>query len=136
MTYAPAIAAPGPAAGLDLTPGGDSLVVTLPTLRQLGIVDLTTPSPTWHLVGLALDTTLYRRPYGVRVAVNSHALIALTTPQYTPGGQIGQVLEYNLQTGAQRLRREAGSIDLLSTAQPMTVSGDRSRILLLLDTDV
>ncbi len=97
---------PGYATGLDLVPGGDSLILVHPTLRALSIFDLTQSPPTGVTVPLeGLDSSNAQRPYSVLTAANRKALISLegnTESAY-------RVLELDLTTGAERLRLEAGA---------------------------
>jgi hypothetical protein len=134
MTHGPAIPAPGTVSGLDVTPSGDSLVVALPTLGQLGIVDLTTPSPTWHVVDLTVDTLPGRKPAGVRVAASGRVLVSLTTQNVyqspPPPPDSTQIIEYDLGTGTQRARGDVGPGSGLSLFRPLVRSPDASRILL------
>lgn len=134
MTYGPPITAPGIVSGLDLTLDGDSLVVALPTLNQLGIVDLTTPTPTWHLVDLTLNTHPGRRPAGVRVAATNRVLISLSQPNLfqspPPPLDSLQLIEYDLGTGVQRARFDIAPGAGLSIFRPLARSADARRLLL------
>ena len=134
MTYGAPIIAPDTVSGLDLTPGGDSLVVALPTAGRLGIVDLTTTTPTWHLVNLTVDTLPGRKPAGVRVAASKQALVSLTTQNIyqspPPPVDSTQLIEYDVKTGAARARYDVGRGSGLSLFTPLTRSADASRIVL------
>ncbi len=135
MAYGPPIPAPGIVAGLDLSADGDSLLVALPALRQIGVVDLTTAPPTWRLVDITADTTPWRRPYAVRVAAANQVLIGLTRKPYEPPSTDPvQVIGYDLATGTQRARSEAAPLSDLSVATPFVRSTDRTRIMLFLDS--
>jgi hypothetical protein len=105
MTATRTVATPVPATDLDLSAGGDSLVLALPAGRALGIIDLRQPSSGVTLIPLAaLDTTRDQRPWQVRVAANGKALVSLQGSQpsaYT-------LLEVDLATGTQRHRTDAG----------------------------
>ena len=53
------IPTPGAPTGFDLTPGGDSLIVALPSSKALGVLDLRQASPQLALLPLTtLDATL------------------------------------------------------------------------------
>jgi len=91
---------------LDLTAGGDSLVIALPYRRALGVIDLRQSLLAVTLLPLtSLDTTtLDQRPWHVRVAANGKAFVSLqgaNPSAYT-------LLEVDLGTGGQRLRADAG----------------------------
>jgi hypothetical protein len=105
MTVTRTIATPIRATDLDLSAGGDSLVLALPAGGALGIIDLRQPSAAVTPIPLAdLDMTRNQRPYQVRVAANGKALVSLQGSQpsaYT-------LLEVDLATGTQRHRTDAG----------------------------
>lgn len=134
MTYGAPIIAPDTVSGLDLTPGGDSLVVALPSAGRLGIVDLTTAPPTWHLVNLTVDTLPGRKPAGVRVAATEQALVSLTTQNVyqspPPPADSTQLIEYDVKTGSARARYDVARVSGLSLFTPLTRSADGSRIVL------
>jgi len=138
MAYGAPIIAPDTVSGLDLTPGGDSLVVALPTAGRLGIVDLTTAPPTWHLVNLTVDTLPGRKPAGVRVAASEQALVSLTTQNVyqspPPPVDSTQLIEYDVKTGSAHARYDVwpggGLTGGLSLFTPLTRSADASRIVL------
>jgi len=92
--------------GIDLSPGGDSLILTLPGERALGILDLRQPSSTATLVPVTeLDTTISQRPMEVVVAANGKAFLPLE-------GSVPKAYmlrEVDLASGAQRMRTDAGN---------------------------
>jgi hypothetical protein len=131
MIYRTPITLPAEVAGLDLTAGGDSLVVALPSLKSLGIVNLASPAPPTIVALTVLDTAgtinsfVTPRPTQVRVAANGKAIVGLD--HWTAGGD--DMVEVDLGTGAQRIRADARGaspyVRLLAGPTP-----DRSRILM------
>ncbi len=88
------------ASDLDLTPGGDSLILALPYERALGIVDLTKSPKTVTAVPIqSIDTTTQEAPWQVRVGANDKAYVILEGPSGAPSG----LLEVDLITHAERL---------------------------------
>ena len=92
--------------GIDLSPGGDSLILTLPGQRALGIIDLRQASHALSVLPVAgLDTTNGQRLVNVKVVTNGRAYLPLegnTATAYT-------MLEVDLASGAQRIRTDAGT---------------------------
>ena len=92
--------------GIDLSAGGDSLIVTLPAQRALGILDLRQSTPALTLVPVTgLDSTIAQRPVAVQVAANGKAFLPLqgsNASAYT-------MLEVDLTSGVQRIRTDAGN---------------------------
>ena len=105
MTITTTLPMPFAPSGIDLTDGGDSLVVALPGPRALGIIDLREPSLPLTLLPLtALDTAIGQRPARVRTTAAGKALVPLegSVPSaYT-------LLEVDLSNGAQTRRVDAG----------------------------
>jgi hypothetical protein len=94
MIYATPIALPGQAAGLDLVPSSDSLVVAIAGTDDLAIIDLTSAAHTMntvHLGNLAPYTIVFPR-----VAMDRRVLLEL-------GSHGGGVGDYNLLTGIAQL---------------------------------
>jgi hypothetical protein len=94
MIYATPIALPGQAAGLDLVPSSDSLVVAIAGTDDLAIIDLTSAAHTMntvHLGNLAPYTIVFPR-----VAMDRRVLLEL-------GSHGGGVGDYNLLTGTAQL---------------------------------
>jgi len=106
MTVTRTLLLPSYPADLDLTPGGDSLVVALPAERALGVIDLRMTPLTLELRSLTLlDTTLNQYPRAARVAANGKAFVPLAgsvSSAYT-------LLELDLATDGERLRTDAGN---------------------------
>lgn len=124
LTLAPSIALPSRAEGMDLTATGDSLLVALPQDGALAVVDLRTRATA--VVPLAFDTTQARRVADVRVAANGKALVFLGS-NFLGGGRL---MEYELGSGAQRLRADAGEAGTLSPGVPFVATRDRLRVAL------
>jgi hypothetical protein len=106
MTVTSTLALPAVPTDLDLTAGGDSLLIALPYRRALGVIDLQhSPLAVTLLPLTSLDTTtLDQRPWHVRVAANGKAFVSLqgaVPSAYT-------LLEVDLGTGVQRRRTDAG----------------------------
>lgn len=95
----------GFATDLDLSAGGDSLVIALTYTRALGIVDLRAADPIMTQLPMpALDDGLGQRPARLRVAANGKAILVVTgspLAAYT-------LWEVDLGTGMSRLRTDAG----------------------------
>lgn len=112
MRFPTLLALPDTVGGLDLTPGGDSLLVVLPWRRSIAIIDLTrTDIPPTLLPLTVLDTAGSwqhmppPRPTSVRVAANGKAMVALSTGTRTGA----QYVEVDLASGQQRLRTDAAT---------------------------
>jgi sugar lactone lactonase YvrE len=117
---------PSVASDADLTAGGDSLVLTLPYNRALGIIDLRQPSRTVTLVPLrSVDSTLGQAPYQVRIAANGRAYVGLAGPS----AAANRLLEVDLGTGAERLLPDAGR-DGLTGGAGLERSFDRTVLVL------
>lgn len=136
MSFQPPIDTPALPAGLDLTASDDSLVVAFPTLRQIGIIDLTNSGQAWDLRDLVFDTTHSRQPDNLRVSAHNKVIISITSTERT--GAVGQILDYDLATSSQSLRTdvsysETGRPGEVTESTLMERSFDHSRILLLYD---
>jgi hypothetical protein len=111
------------ASGMDLSPGGDSLLLTSYNGR-LGIIDLTT---------LAQDSTdpitftpaNGRYPYKVRAMANGKAMISITS-----ASDPGQLVEFDLGTGTQTLRADVGDSGAVGLTPLLGRTPDRTRLLL------
>jgi hypothetical protein len=105
MTVTRTIATPVIATDLDLSPGGDSLILALPVRGALGVIDLRQSTPDVTLIPIAdLDTALNQRPFHVRVARNGKAFVALQGSNPSAWA----LHEVDLVTGTQRRRTDAG----------------------------
>jgi hypothetical protein len=119
--------------GLDLTLGGDSLLVALRSFRALGIVTVKTAGGP-RLVDTAdlpLEPGIYGEgPDNVRVMSNGKVMISVT---FDGSGYGGQILEYDLVTGEAVQRSDAGYSGRVTQATPLVRSEDRHRLLALVD---
>jgi hypothetical protein len=119
--------------GLDVTAGTDSLIVTLPALRALGVYDFNAASG-WQTIGLAFDTSLGRYPDNLRVTAHGRVLVSITATNYT--GSVGQVVAYDLAAGTQRIRTDVsfdGYAGVVTDATLIRRSTDHSRLVFLFD---
>lgn len=134
MTFLPVIAPPGPPGSMDLVASGDSLLVSVPSLRAVAVADLTGASPRWSLLDLTFDTSAGRHAKTLRVSARNKALIFIG-PAAGYSGWMGHLLEYDLTLGVQRVRTDVNpdAQGMLTDRTPMASSLDRSRILLLFD---
>ncbi|HEU4996710.1 MAG TPA: hypothetical protein VFT29_17965 [Gemmatimonadaceae bacterium] len=125
LTFTP-LALDGSPSGMDLTPGGDSLLVVLPSEKALAVVDLR-PSPTVTTkIPIAMpDTAGTRTPQLVAATSRGTALVT-----FSGAGQ-GAInwlpLEIALATNQQRFRSDAPSGGI---AWDLARSGDNSLVLL------
>lgn len=137
MSWLAPIATPAPPTGLDLTAGGDSLLVGLERSTYLGVVDLRAPSPAVDTVRLhyARDSTVGSgfgpvspSPDRIRVAADGRVLVSLmyagtTTPVSSQG-----LLTLDPATGAQALVPMGNGATRRLSLVP---SGDRGTILVI-----
>jgi hypothetical protein len=99
------IPTPARPSDIDLTAGGDSLVLTLTSLDALGVVDLRAASRQVTVLPLtALDTTLDQHPVFARAMANGKVLVRLGGSN--PAGLT--LLEVDLTNGTQTIRTDAG----------------------------
>jgi len=120
------IATPVAGLDLDLTPGGDSLILTLPGIRALGIVDLRAATRVVTVVPLtSLDTTVDQTPAFVRTLANGRAFVRLGGGN--PDGWT--LLELDLATGTESTRTDAGAAGNVSAAE-MERSHDHTAVVL------
>jgi hypothetical protein len=108
---------PSPAAGLDLTTSGDSLIVAVAGGPQLAVVDLTAAE--WNATTLELTDFEYPgyAPAGVRIASNNKAFVALQP------GYRGYFVD--LASGTQ------GFLPGVEYGSYVVRSGDRSIVMLI-----
>jgi len=125
MTVDSALEAPGLARGLDLTVGGDSLLVALDSVRSVAVLDLGAPGAGWGSIALpaAPDTV---SPLFLRVAATGRVLVTLATPDRQA---TSDVLELDLATGVDRLRTDLPGI--YPAAAFLSASGDRKHIVVI-----
>ena len=125
----PVSTGPNRPSALDLSPGGDSLIVTLPEARAVGIIVL---DPRRLIDTVRLDSFPdfgLRRPDVIRVLANSHA-ITVTTQESI--GFDGLVVDYNLSARTVRWRQDVGYNFTVTSNTYVARSGDRKRLLMLL----
>lgn len=124
LTTSELVPLPGKPGSIDVTPGGDSLVVALTDQRAIAIVDLAAGGYPVTVVPLAVDTTLHGGwPLGLRIAANGKAIIPVS------GGQDwthSPVLTLDLRSGEQQVRSDATQLE----AEAVSRSGDRSVVVL------
>ena len=110
MTLGSPIPLPETPAGIDLMPGGDSLIIAFPGSRSLGVLRL--HEATQQTIGMipltVLDTAGSNvlapvRPVNVKVAATG---VAIVTLDHATRSQ-DQVLSVDLRTGAQQIRTDA-----------------------------
>ena len=114
--------------GLDLSVGGDTLIVALRNSPYLAVVNLI--SGQVDTVRLGIDNFLNRGPDNVRVLGNNKAIVTIT---FDGSGYGGQVWEYDLGAGTARQRTDAGIGGQVTEVVPLARAGDRSRLLILID---
>jgi hypothetical protein len=103
---------PHEAAGMDITPSGDTLVVALPLINALATVQLDDPDSSAVILPLP-DSVTSRQPVRVRVMHNGHVFVMM---QLNWSGHDFRLLEYDLASGARRWVTElpdSGSVDVL-----------------------
>ncbi|HEU4565918.1 MAG TPA: hypothetical protein VFS05_14760 [Gemmatimonadaceae bacterium] len=89
---------------VEITPGGDSLLVAFPNLRSIGVIDLRDPTAGPMLLPMpVLDSTPGLSPVQLLAAANGKLFVPLAA------AGIHELLEVDLATGAQRLRPDAGA---------------------------
>jgi hypothetical protein len=101
LEYQGSIAAPSPPRGLDLTPSGDSLVMTFVNDKAIGIADLT--KEPWEVSRLDLGNVGGRYPMGHKIAANGKAFVALDNSTGVVDSAFALV---DLSTGTTVLRPE------------------------------
>lgn len=132
MADLPSVALPADPAGADLSPGGDSLIIALPSQKALAIVDLTTSPRAVTTIPLAildtvppLDPNFPARPRLLSVAGNGRVMIYMDAALQ---GNV-YVIEHDLMTGKQRLRPDARTAVFGSNQdQPVGATLDRSQL--------
>jgi hypothetical protein len=100
-TYGTSLAMPSFPSGVDVTPGGDSLLVALSRFASLGVVDLTQNPLVVDTIQLPFDTL--RLLKALRIASNGRALVSFKSLSGFDGA-----LDYDLATGAAHLRTDVG----------------------------
>ena len=116
--------------GVDLSAGQDSLIVSLPEAKAIGVIHLATSSRVFDTVRLDIDNFLNRRPDILRVVGGNRVIIAVT---FDGSGFGGKVVEYDLTTRMQRTRFDVGVNQSVTELTRLARSTDRQRMLLLID---
>jgi hypothetical protein len=105
LTVTRSIPLPAVPADLDMTPRGDSLVVTLPQSRALAIIDLRDEAAAVQVVPLTiLDESTQQMPELIRIVSSGKAFVSLAGS----ATRAQQLAEIDLATNSQRLRLDAG----------------------------
>jgi hypothetical protein len=126
MTVVRTIDVPTIATDIEMSLGGDSLVLALPQSKALGIVDLRAAVPSVSLLPLTvLDESIQQVPRLVRVASTGRAFVSLEGS----AGRGFQLAEVDFTTGVQRLRLDAGDGGRIGAAG-LERSGNR-RVLVM-----
>ena len=121
------ITLPGVAGGLDLTPGGDSLLVALENRGSFAVVNLV--SGAIDTVHLDFDPMKLNHPGNLRVAGDGRVFVVGTDRNIS--GAAGQLVSYDLGTGAQQRRVDVGAAGSIESYTLLARADDRSRVLLL-----
>ena len=121
------LALPGTPTDLDITAGGDSLLIVLYGQPSLSVVDLRGTTPALSPLPLPwLDTAASQVPTGVRVAANGRAYLTLTG-----AASARRMVELNLGDGSVRQLSPTGSADIGAATLERSLDGS----VLLLNED-
>jgi hypothetical protein len=133
LSFAPPISTgPNRPTSIDLSPGGDSLIVALPEARALGIATLDPPILRGSVrLDSFPDFGTGRRPETVRVLRNAHALVV--TNQESVGFD-GLVVDYNLAARTVNWRRDVGVNFMVTEGTHLARSADGRKLLVVLRT--
>ena len=115
--------------GLDLSVSQDSLIVSLPEAKAIGVIHLATTTRVLDTVSVNVDDFMNQRPDILRVMEGGKVVIAAT---FDGSGFGGQVLEYDLATQTQRAA-VVGINDGVTELTRLARSGNRQKLLLLID---
>jgi hypothetical protein len=118
---------PGAAAGLDLSPSGDSLLVGLGDRSAFAVVNLLTGAI--DTVHLAFDPGYPRVVGGLRVAANGKVLVTGIIQGFA--GIAGQLATYDLTTHLAQIRTDVGDAGGIDFFTRLARLGDGSRIALV-----
>jgi hypothetical protein len=121
LTYVGQLSLPAAAGRMDLSAGGDSLFVVLPSTGSLAVIDLTTRQ-LLNPIALLPSALVNRLAGDVAAAANDKVFVGLG-PNGAPGGG---VLEINLTTQTQQLRT-----DRPQNPATLQATGDRKRIAVI-----
>lgn len=130
-TLDPSIALPGNGDGLDLTAGGDSLLVALENRGAFAVVNLVGGGI--DTVHIDFDPAKLHNPAGLRITADGQVFVMGTDRHLSGFG--AQLVSYDLATGLQQQRTDVGTpfgTDLIITSGTQLFrSGNRTRLLLL-----
>lgn len=104
--------------GLDVTPGGDSLVVALVETPNVAIINLPSKATTM------MPVTSGNGPDFLRIASTNKVLVTLT---FAGSGYGGSLVEADLATGATHV------LNTVTEYVPIAMSGNRTRLIALID---
>ena len=121
-TAAGVLSLPGQPYGIDVSLGGDTLFAALRNTTNLAATNLVTGAVT--TIPLSTDQFFSQRPDNVRVAANNRVVYSLT---FAGSGYGGSVKDLDLRTG------NTMSVKTVTEATPLGVTGNRQRILGLVD---
>jgi DNA-binding beta-propeller fold protein YncE len=110
---------------MDITPGGDSLLVTVAGSGTLAVIDLLQATLSAVEIPLVLDPALSQYPDGVAALADGRALIALGSFQGLPGNHMHEI---DLRTGAQRSRPDVSANGIIE-GTGMARSDDGRRVV-------
>jgi hypothetical protein len=128
MSVTATLALPAAPIDLDLTAGGDSLLIAFPRRAELGVVDLRQPTLALATIPLSgFDASANEISTSLRVGSNGHAYLALLGTVLTAR----RMFELNLSTGALRTLPAAGGAELGQGL--LERSHDRSVLILSVD---
>jgi hypothetical protein len=113
--------------GLDVTPGGDSLLVALRLSTSLAIINL----QNGHVDTVTLPLNPNLNPGLDRVRVMANGMALVTTVNTGVGD--GELWEYDLIAQSRRKRTDAGVGGQTTGIVPMARAGNRSSLLMILD---
>jgi hypothetical protein len=124
--FLPGIPLPWASNGLDVSPGGDSLLVSLFNNR-LGIINLTTLASD-STAPLAFTPGNGRFAFRVRALGNNKAMVSIASANGGSGSP-GQLVEVDLTTGVQTLRTDLGTAGGIGLTPLLARTLDRKRLL-------
>jgi hypothetical protein len=125
--FLPGIRLPWFADGIDLSPGGDSLLITLYNGR-LGIVNLVTLAQD-STAPIAFPPSNGRYAWKVRGMANGKAMISIASA-YWGALDPGLFVDFDLATGTQTLRSDVGDAGAIGLSPLLGRTPDRTRLLL------
>jgi DNA-binding beta-propeller fold protein YncE len=126
-TITHSLSLPGLATDMDLTPGGDSLILTLPGHDALGVIDLRAADLSVQMLFLESFEGTTQGPWRVRTLSNGKAFVAANEfPDVTSPLML---VEVDLSRGADRIRPDAADPGM-DEVRALARSHDYSRMVL------